>query len=86
MDLSLTSKLGLLTIEECVTVTVVPGRLKRVFFCQVKKNPKIREKLGSGWVVQAPTRIFILLGKFCVFCVIFMFPKKMDRGVGRWDI
>ena len=27
-------------------------------FCQVKKNQKIREKLGSGWVGQAPTRIF----------------------------
>ena len=46
-------------------------------FCQVKKNQKIREKLGSGWVGQAPTRIIILFWKCCVFfvfCVVFMFP------------
>ena len=26
-------------------------------FCQVERNKKIKEKLGSGWVGQAPTRI-----------------------------
>ena len=36
------------------------------------KNQKIREKLGSGWVGQAPSRIFIFL--FCVF-VLFVFPN-----------
>ena len=50
---------------------------KKKGFCQVKKNPKIREKLGSGWVAQATTRIFFLGGGgvmfICVFCVVFMF-------------
>ena len=49
-------------------------------FCQVKKNQKIREKLGSGWVGQAPTRIFFL--KFCrfvSFCVVFMFPNVSKK-------
>ena len=56
-------------------------------FCQVKTIPKIREKLGSGWVGQAPTRIIIFWGKvvFFVFFVLFSFfqmvqKKKMDRG------
>ena len=30
-------------------------------FCQVKKIQKIREKLGSGWVGQAPNRIWFFL-------------------------
>ena len=58
--------------------------------CQVKKMRKIREKLGSGWVGQAPTRILFYSWKCCVFfcfCVCFlllyMFPKKWDRG-GWW--
>ena len=49
-------------------------------FCQVEKNPKIREKLGNGWVGQAPTRILIIflnVVSFCDFCVVFMFPKKI---------
>ena len=55
-------------------------------FIKLKKiKIKIREKLGSGWVGQAPTRIIIFGGKFCVFCVVFMFPnvskKKSDRRV-----
>ena len=52
-------------------------------FCQVKKIKKIREKLGSGWVGQALTRILIFFWKFCVFCVVFMFPnveKKKKIG------
>ena len=28
-------------------------------FCLSLKNPKIREKHGSGWVREAPTRIFL---------------------------
>ena len=40
-------------------------------FCQVKKNQKIREKLGSGWVGQAPTFLPKKL-------------KKLDRRVGGW--
>ena len=54
-----------------------------------KKNQKIREKLGSGWVGQAPTRIFFLGGKFCLFFVccfhvskIKINKKKVDVGVG----
>ena len=35
-------------------------------FVKLKKIKKIREKLGNGWVGQAPTRIIIFLGKFCV--------------------
>ena len=59
-------------------------------FCQVKKNPKIREKLGSGWVGQALTRIFFF-GKCCVFFVIFVlfscfqvFEKKKNWIGGGW--
>ena len=41
---------------------------------------------GSGWVGLAPTRIFIVLGKFCVFPVFFscfkMFQKKNWLGGG----
>ena len=61
-------------------------------FCQVKKNPKIREKLGSGWVGQAPNGIIIIFWKFCVFCVFFVCfmccfhvskkKKKLDSWVG----
>ena len=42
------------------------------------KNPKIREKLGSGWVCQAPARIFFwggILSFFIFLCVVFMFPN-----------
>ena len=48
-------------------------------FCQVKKNPKIREKLGSEWVGQAQTRIFFWGGNivfFVCFFVLYMFKKK----------
>ena len=57
-------------------------------FCQVKKIQKIQEKLGSGWVGQAPTRIIICWGGIFflfVFRVVFMFPKnkyQLDRGGG----
>ena len=37
-----------------------------------------------------PNSIFFFLGKFTVFCVVFMFPnvskKKLDRGVGGFWI
>ena len=54
-------------------------------FCQVEKIPKIREKLGSGWVGEAPSRILIFFFEcfiLFVFCVVFMFQKKIkkDRG------
>ena len=42
-------------------------------FCQVKKNPKIREKLGSGWVGQAPIRNIFLFWKCCVFVCLLWF-------------
>ena len=51
-------------------------------FCQVKTIPKIRQKLGSVWVGQATTRIFIFwenLVFFCVFCVVFMFPNVSKK-------
>ena len=48
-------------------------------FCQVKKNPKIREKLGSGWVGQGPTWIILIFWKcyvfLCFLCVVFMFQN-----------
>ena len=50
-------------------------------FCQVKKNQKIREKLGSGWVGQAPTRIFFFFGNFVLFSYFHVFPKKW---IGGW--
>ena len=43
------------------------------------KLKKIREKLGSGWVGQAPTRISIFLEILCFFVLFFslyMFPKN----------
>ena len=61
-------------------------------FVKLKKIPKIREKLGTGWVGQDPTRISFLFGNivfFCVFFSLFMFPeklKKLDRQVGWWGL
>ena len=53
-------------------------------FCQVEQNKKIREKLGSGWVRQAPTQIFFLGGGGFVFFVLFlcfqMLKKKKLKG------
>ena len=50
-------------------------------FCQVKKNPKIREKLGSGWVGQLPTRILIFFGNvmFFVFFCCFHAPTYLKK-------
>ena len=59
-------------------------------FCQVKIIPKIREKLRSGLVGQAPTRILIFL-IFCVFSCFFvlfscfkMFQKKIKTWIMGW--
>ena len=61
-------------------------------FVKLKKNQKIRVKLGNGWVGQAPTRILIFFGNF-VYLVLFscfqLFPKKIkkiDRLVGGWGL
>ena len=40
-------------------------------FCQVKTNPKIREKLRSGWVGHDPT------------CVVFMFSHVKNKLIGE---
>ena len=48
-------------------------------FCQIKKNPKIREKLGSGWVGQAPTRIFFFWGRNFVFLVFFFVVVHVSK-------
>ena len=40
--------------------------------CEVKKNPKFREKLGSEWVSQAPARIFFFCGNFVFFVCFFV--------------
>ena len=56
-------------------------------FCQVKTIPKIRTKLGSGLVGQAPTRTSFLGGNIVYFCRFFFrctCLKKMDRRVGIW--
>ena len=47
-------------------------------FVKLKKNQKIREKLGSGWVGQVPTRILLFFWKFCIFflCVLFFHVSK----------
>ena len=44
-------------------------------FCQVEKIPKIREKLGSGGVGQAPTRIFWPIRVFLGFLDFFNLTK-----------
>ena len=56
-------------------------------FCQVKTIPKIREKLGSGRVGQAPTRILIFFGncvffRVCLYCFnVSIKNEKLDNGV-----
>ena len=53
-------------------------------FCQVKKNPKIREKLGSEWV--APTRIFHFFWK-CFFLSVFVVVHVSNfffKWIGGW--
>ena len=55
-------------------------------FCQVKKNPKIREKLGSGWVGGSQDG-FVFFWKFCVFLSCFFAvhvseKKKIGYGSG----
>ena len=63
---------------------VGPSIIKRLGgFVKLKK---IREKLGSGWVGQAPTRCFFYI--FLVFCVccFYVFKKKMGRGVGSFGL
>ena len=55
------------------------------------KNPKIREKLGSGWVGQAPTHNYFCV-KFCVFFVFFVLlffavhvsPQKIINWIEGW--
>ena len=57
-------------------------------FCQVKKNPKIREKHRSGWVGQARTQILFFLEMLCffvsfvLFLLFYMFRKKLKIGYG----
>ena len=46
-------------------------------FGKVEKNGKIREKLGSGWV----------LNFFLVFlCVVFMFPNVSKKQLKNWIV
>ena len=47
-------------------------------FVKLKKSEK---KVGSGWVDQAPTRIFC--GNFVFFVLLYIFQKKkLDRVMG----
>ena len=52
------------------------------------KNPKIRQKLGGGWVGQASTQIFCVCLFLYVFFVLFFehVSKKMDWEVGGWRL
>ena len=53
-------------------------------FVKLKKIKKIQEKVGSGWVGQAPTRYFIFWEDF-VFCVVFMFQMFQKKiWIGGW--
>ena len=66
-----------------VDLRISPYKLCVRGFVKFLKNPKILEKLESGWVGEAPTQILIFLGKFCVFCVVVIFPnvsKKQKIG------
>ena len=50
---------------------------------KLKKNLKIREKLGSEWVGQAPTKILFFLEMLCFFCCFFVVvhvSKKKEKG------
>ena len=59
-------------------------------FCHGKNNTKFREKLGSGWVGEAPTRIIFffsdILCVFFVFCVVgfvlHVSPKNLKKWIG----
>ena len=56
-------------------------------FCKDKKIPKIREKLGNGWVGQAPNRISFFFENIVFFvcffcCTCFQKKKKFHRRVG----
>ena len=60
-------------------------------FVKLKKNPKIREKLGKWVGGSSPNSDFSFFWKLCVFCVFYIVVfvvhvskknKKLDRGVG----
>ena len=59
----LSSNLSFLLSKYPVLIIAMPLR----GFVKLKDIPKIREKLGSGWVGQAPSRILHFLRKMCVF-------------------
>ena len=43
------------------------------------KNPKIREKLGSRWVGQAPARIFVV--EILCFFLFFMLVSQPSKAI-----
>ena len=51
-------------------------------FCQSKKNPKIREKLGNGLEGQAPTQFFFSVFFLWCLLLLYMFPKKYKIAFG----
>ena len=53
-------------------------------FCLSLKNPKIREKHGSGWVREAPTRIFFWGGRVVSFFVHVSKKVAKNRFGGGW--
>ena len=73
-----------LSVSALQTQKAVSAYCQSKGFCQVKRKPNIREKLGSGWVGQAQTRILIFWGeslRFCVFlCCFHVSKKKLIRG------
>ena len=58
-------------------------------FVKLKKNPKNREILGSGWVgLSSPNSDFFF--ENCVFFYVFVlfscFQNKLDSGVGGYGL
>ena len=64
----LSSNLSFLLSKYPVFIIAMPLRGS----VKLKEIPKIREKLGSGWVAQAPTRILHFLRKMCGFLWVFL--------------
>ena len=54
-------------------------------FVKLKKIKKIQEKLGSGWIGQAPARIFFSgnIMFFSFFLVVF-FVVHVSKKTGGW--
>ena len=59
------------TIQSIIYTVITKAVASTKEFCQAEKIPKIREKLGSGWVGQARARFFLRKVYFCCCCTCF---------------